>query len=737
MQNINQGWKFQKLPQMDIRELSTVPEMSGTETETVDLPHTWYQDGAAYKGTVLYQKKLVIEAAENQRVFLHFGAADRFCKVFVNGRFVGQHKGGYSAFAFDISAACRPMAENEIAVLLDNRSFNEISPLAGDFTVFGGLYRDVTLCITEKSCFDRTFYGTEGVILQASVQDGQGKVLLENHTLGCENARVSYRISNAAGETVLEQEEPLRERAELTVPSPAYWDGQKAPALYTLQETLQVDGKKVDEVCIRFGLKRVSLDPEKGFFLNGRQMKIHGVAKHQDFGGVFNATGEAQLQQDLQAILEIGANGVRLSHYQHPQRMYDLCDETGLVVWAEIPMLKFLDDEALFANAESQLKELLYQNMHHPSICFWGIQNEIAMFGESEAMYTRMQQLGELVRRMDPTRLSACANLFCVDNASKLNTHTQAVGYNIYFGWYYGQMADNAAFVDKFHHDNPGIPLGITEYGVDCNLAYHAWEPKVRDYSEEFQALYHETVYPIFRDRDYIWGTFVWNMFDFSSEIRDEGGVRYANCKGLVTYDRKIKKDAFYYYKAQWSAEPFVKIAESRFVHREKNTMTVKVYSNAAHVSLLVHGKQYEADGENGIFRFDDIALQPGENRMVATAGALRDEAVFCGVAEKDESYIYVDKNPGINVKNWFVDAVEEEKMFPTGMFSIRDACNTLVESDEAMAAVEAFSPKLAEQMRDRRGMMPLERILNYMKNEFSEEDCKRLNAALTKVKKK
>lgn len=737
MQNINLGWKFKKLPKMDINTMSAVTGIEENGFETVDLPHTWYRDGAGYQGTVLYKKNVRIETDSSKRVFLHFGAADRFCKVFVNGQYVGEHKGGYSAFAFDITNQCRWMADNEIVVLLDNRSFNQISPLAGDFTVFGGLYRDVTLYITEKSCFDRTFYGTNGVIVRAVVAEKMGKIVVENHTILCENAQIAYTVKNAAGEVVLEQTQPLKSKVELTVPHPALWCGKKAPVMYTLQAALLVDGKKTDETEVRFGFRTISVDAQQGFFLNGEHMKIQGVAKHQDFGGVFCATTEEHLRKDLQDILEIGANSVRLSHYQHPQRMYELCDEAGLVVWAEIPMLKFLDDEALFENACSQMKELIYQNMHHPSICFWGIQNEIAMFGESQAMYDRMQELGALVQRMDDTRISACANLFCVKNDSALNTHTQAVGYNIYFGWYYGNMADNADFVDKFHQDNPNIPLGITEYGVDCNLAYHAYAPKVRDYSEEFQALYHETVYPIFREREYIWGTYVWNMFDFSSEIRDEGGVQYKNCKGLVTYDRKIKKDAFYYYKAQWSDEPFVKIAESRFVNREREKITVKVYSNQPSVSITVNGASYTVDSNTGVFCFENVRLQPGENKIIASAGAWTDQVTFLGVSEKDESYIFVDQNPGINVKNWFIDAVEEEKMFPTGMFSIREACNTIVECEEAIAVVEKFSKKLAEQMKERRGMMPLERILNYMKNEFSEDDCKRLNAALTKVKKR
>ena len=736
MQQINLNWKFKKLPQHNIQEMKSVDGICLDDAISVELPHTWYQDGNGYQGTVIYQKTLELTYTNHQRVFLNFQAADRFCKVFVNQQYVGEHKGGYSAFSFDITQNCKSGQQNVISVLLDNRSFDHISPLAGDFTIFGGLYRDVFIIMTDQTCFDRSYYGTSGVIVRADVVENQGRIFVENHLLGGEGTQISYQIWSPNGQMVLEHTIEAQASTQLFLNNPVLWDGLNNPAMYTLQAVLLAQGRQVDEVKMPFGFKKIALDAEKGFFLNGRHVKIQGVAKHQDYAEVFCATGSSHWEQDMHNILEVGANSVRLSHYQHPQEMYDLCDKNGLIVWAEIPMLKFLDEERLFDNACNQLKELILQNVQHPSICFWGIQNEIAMFGESTAMYEKMQALAELVKELDPTRLSACANLFCVKNESPLNTHTQAVGYNIYFGWYYGNMEDNADFVEQFHRDNPHIPLGITEYGVDCNVSYHTTIPKVRDYSEEFQALYHETVYPIFAQRDYIWGTYIWNLCDFSSEIRDEGGVKYKNCKGIMTYDRKIKKDAFYYYKAQWFKKPFVKIAESRFVNRDQWQTTVKVYSNCEQVELTVAGRTYQQTSKNGIFIFEEIQLIQGENVVVARAGKCVDQATFQGVLQPDEHYIYVDQNPGINVKNWFIDAVEEEKVFPTGRFSIRDACNTIVENEQAIEAVAQFSPKLAEQMKERRGMMPLERILNYMKKDFSEEDCKRLNTSLTKIKK-
>lgn len=741
VRNINIGWEFQKLPQEDISKVRKIDEVSWQEDlfAMVDLPHTWYEDGNSYKGTVVYRKKVWLDCTKTQRIFLNFLAADRWCRVYVNGCFAGEHKGGYSAFTFEITKYCERNGENEVAVLLDNRSFDEISPLAGDFTVFGGLYRDVNVIITEACCFDRTYYGTGGVILRSFLaEDGSGKVMVESHLLGDDTigtAEICYKVYGPDGQLAAEKRTEGGKEEFLSVSAPELWDGKKNPALYHLLGELWVRGETVDTVDITFGFRSISIDGERGFFLNGNHVKIHGVAKHQDYGKVFHATCLSHWTKDMSDILEIGANGVRLSHYQHPQQMYGMCDENGIVVWAEIPMLGLMEKKEVFDNAESQMKELIFQNLHHPSICFWGIQNEIAMFGENDFMYEKMEEMNRLVKSLDSTRISGCANLYTVKNDSKLNRITDAVGYNIYYGWYYGEMEDNLSFVENFHKDNPDIPLGITEYGVDCNPAFHSETPKIKDYTEDYQALYHETVYPIFRSRDYIWGTFIWNLYDFSSEIRREGGISYRNTKGIITMDRKDKKDAFYYYKAQWSKEPFVKIAQERFVNRTSPAV-IKVYSNQENVTLTAGGRTYEMCSRDGVFRFKGIVLEMGRNVIRAVSGSYTDEVIFNGVDVQDSSYIYTDPNPGVNVKNWFTDMVEEERMFPKGRMSIRESTDTLVESEEAMKVIEEFSEKLADQMRTRKGSLTLERVLYYMKNDFSDEMCKELNRRLTEVEK-
>lgn len=741
MENINAGWEFQKLPEVTINEIHKNPffPTDRNKFEQIALPHTWYKDGESYKGTALYKKRLLLSCGSEKKVFLNFEAAERWCEVFVNRHYAGGHKGGYSAFTLDITEYCDVDGYNDIYVFVCNRSWDEISPLTGDFTVFGGLYRNVNLMVTEKICFDRTYFGTSGVIARADLNsDGDGVIQTETHVLCMDETLVKqvYQVFAPDNQLVFSCEMPWKETFEFSIENPVRWEVLGTKALYRLHTELWSDGKMMDSLDISFGFRRVFVDPEKGFFLNGNHLKINGVAKHQDYGGVFHATGMEQWSQDIGDILDIGANSVRLSHYQHPQAMYQLCDELGLIVWAEIPMLKMTEHTALFENACLQLKELILQNMHHPCICFWGIQNEIAMFGEHEWMYEKLEKMNELVKKLDPARISACANLFCVENSSPLNRITAAVGYNIYFGWYYGEMKDNREFVDQFHRDNPDLALGITEYGVDCNPAFHSECPKVKDYSEEFQALYHETVYPVFRERDYIWGTYVWNLYDFSSEIREEGGVKYKNGKGLISYDRNIKKDAFYYYKAQWSAVPFVKIGESRFVNRTNPEITIKVYSNQKEVSLYVNGETHTRYSENGIFLFHNIGLKHGDNNVKAISGDCMDEAVFRRGEQPDSSYVFVDPNPGLNVKNWFLDEVEEALMFPEGRFSIRESCAALLENDEAMTVIREFSPELAKAMKERQSFMPLERILSYMKKEISEEQCKTLNQRLTEIEK-
>ncbi|MBQ2071983.1 MAG: beta-galactosidase, partial [Oscillospiraceae bacterium] len=695
--SLNAGWQFIKLPR-------GIPvERENLDWETVSLPHTWYREEDPYHGLVLYRREIGVGKAW-KKAFLEFEGADQRCRVFVNGKEIGEHNGAYARFRFPVPEAALKSGELRIEALLDNRVSADVSPNFGDFTIFGGLYRNVNLLVTSEDHFDYCYYGTDGVIARAAVQDdGSGLLALEPHV--CterEDACIVYTLTGPEGELAAESTAPAKESVSLRVPEPKLWNGKKAPELYTLRAELQIDGETADEAEIRVGFRTVSMSPDDGLRLNGEHIKLCGVAKHQDRAGVFSAVSREQIDEDFALIREIGANAIRLSHYQHPQHTYDRCDEDGLLCWAEVPMLKMTENGALYANIEQQLIELVLQNIHHPSIFCWGIQNEIGMFRDAPFMHEECRVLTALAKRLDPNRLVTAANLYNVKPASQLNAITDMVGYNLYFGWYYGEMPDYSKYLDNYHAQRPEMPLGISEYGVDCNVKLHSETPRVKDYSEEFQALWHETVYPVLQSKDYLWGSFIWNMFDFSSDRRSEGGVKYINGKGLVSHDRTLRKDAFYYYKAKWSAEPFVHLCARRFVKRCRETVDVKVYTNQNAVTLFVNGAEREtlSNNGNGTVLFRDVALEPGENRLKAVSGELADSLIFERVEIAEESYRLPEETSG-PVRNWFLsddDTVKE------GYYSIMDTAEDVLSG--ARSVLVRFVPSLVEVLD--RDMIPL-----------------------------
>ena len=729
--DFNLGWRFGKL------EAGRPDPALPFTGEEISLPHTWYADGDYYRGEALYQKGFSFSPEEGRRVFLRFDGVDNHCEAWLNGIFLGEHRGGYTAFALELTDALR-QGENLLSVFVSNAKDDTISPLSGDFTIFGGIYRKVELLVTEKTCFDPLFFGTDGVLWRSRVEEGDGLVEVDAKLSGpaTDGMRLRYTFSES-GTVVAEGEGRPGEKIALRVSRPRLWNGRKAPVLYEARAELYKDEALLDAVHTRLGFRSFSVDAEKGFFLNGTHMKLHGVAKHQDTAEVFSATSQTHWRRDMELIGELGANTVRLSHYPHAQEVYDLCDEMGLVVWAEIPLLKLTLNDALLENVRQQLTEMIYQNLHHPSICFWGIQNEIAIFGEKPWMTERMRTLNDLAHELDPDRLTTSANLNSVLPESSLNRMTDIQAYNVYYGWYYGQMADHAAFLDEFHRVNPDVPLGISEYGVDCNAAYHSEQPRVNDYTEEFQCLYHETVYPYMKERDFVWGSYIWNMFDFVSAIRNAGGVRARNIKGLVTHDRQTKKDSFYYYKAQWSEVPFIHIAEKRFARRTGESMTVKVYSNLPELTLRCGELVLRAASDSGVFRFENVPLSGNGSVVAVSGGGCEDRAVFTRVAQPEESYIFVDRDPGLNVRNWFVDEAEEARLFPEDAYSLRNKMEDLVASPAAMAVIKKLTPALWTMMQDTILSFTLEQTIQHERPDIPEETIKKLNLELNQIPRK
>lgn len=725
--SLNDSWLFRRLPDCRLDSASVFSPES-FPAETVTLPHTWYADDDQYKGLCVYEKE--IPRPEGEQLFLSFDAADQSCAVYVNGILCGTHQGGYSRFRLPIPEKALN-DELHIQVFVENIDNEDICPSFGDFTVFGGLYRGADLLVCGSNHFDLCFYGTDGLILRASL-DGQndGLLSLEPHAVCPDGAKIRYAVSDEAGQTVCRGEGAANETLELTVTKPRLWDGRGSAGLYTVKAELLVGGAVEDTVELRTGFRRVEVTPDRGLLLNGRPYQLRGVARHQDFAGVFCAVSEEHIRRDFALIEEIGANAVRLSHYQHPQAAYERCDELGLLAWAEVPMLKMTESEALMENTAQQLRELILQNIHHPSIFCWGIQNEIAMFKDAPYMHENCRKLNAIVKELDPGRASAAANLYPLKAKSQLNTITDMIGYNVYFGWYYGDMGDYGAYLDRMHASLPALPFGISEYGVDANLALHSSKPHVKDYSEEYQALWHETVYPQIESRPWLWGSFVWNMFDFHSARRNEGGQRLLNAKGLISHDRSIRKDAFYYYKARWSDEPFVHLCGRRYAERARECIDVKVYTNRPEVTLTVNGETRTAAAQNGTAVFEGIMLAPGENRLTAVSGKYEDAIVLTRVEREPDSYRLPDDGGGA-VRNWFL---AEDSMKKEGFFSLEDTANDLLDNPRTREIIKRYVPELFRVMTEK-NVIPLGLTLkSILSRDADGLDKKALNAELNEV---
>lgn len=489
-----------------------------------------------------------------------------------------------------------------------------------------------------------------------------------------------------------------------TLPEAHLWEGRKNPALYTAVVSLVKDGEVLDERVTEFGIRTVAVDKD-GFMLNGKRYPLRGVCRHQDRQDKGWAISMKEHEEDAALIYEVGANTVRLAHYQQDERFYSLCDRLGIVVWAEIPYISAHLENG-DANAESQLRELVVQNFNHPSIAVWGLSNEITIGGEKPEIIALHKRLNDIAHSLDPTRLTTVANVTMLDPASELTGITDTMSYNHYFGWYMGTVDDNAKWFDDFRAKYPDRPVGISEYGCEAVLTLHSADPKQGDYSEEYQAYYHENLLKIIEERPYLWATHLWNMFDFAVDGRNEGGVSGRNNKGLVTYDRKTKKDSFYLYKAAWSDEPFVHITSKRYVKRAEKNIKVKVYSNQKKVALFVNGKKLAESEGSRVFEFDVPLRLVGATRVEAVAGDCRDSAEFVRVLKPCKDYSLPPEST--EVVNWFEkDGVRYEFEYPEGRFSVKDKIGDIIATEEGEALIMRLAEKAVEEMKARGRELP------------------------------
>lgn len=623
------------------------------DAEIIQLPHTWNaedgQDGGNdyYRGKCRYTKQFKKPEfdPEKEKVFLEFCGVSASAEVKVNGILAGQHEGGYSTFRMEITELLKE--DNILSVDVDNSVNNRVYPQKADFTFYGGIYRDVSLIITSDVHFDLMYYGGDGLKVTAVRQEENAEVHVETF-VNMEDPDIQIFIKDADGNVVVKGS---GREVFLKIPKVHLWDGLEDPYLYTAEAVLYRDGEAVDAVEHCFGVREFYVDPEKGFFLNGRSYPLRGVARHQDWKGIGTALERKHHDRDMDLIREIGANTIRLSHYQHDQYFYDLCDRYGMIVWAEIPYIsEHLEDGE--ANTIRQMKELIVQNYHHPSIVVWGLSNEITISTKNKkAMLENHRKLNDLAHEMDPGRLTTLACYAMCTPFHPVAHISDIVSWNLYLGWYVPGFRLNDLWMDFFHWKYPKRCLGYAEYGAEGMPNLHSSHPKRGDHTEEYQAIYHEYMLECFKRHPFLWATHVWNMFDFAADARDQGGEPGMNHKGLVTFDRQIKKDSFYLYKANWNTkDPFVHICGSRYVERPEVQTEIKIYSNQKKVSLYQDGMLLETKEGEHIFRFD-VWLRDTETRFEAVSGDVRDEAVFKKVDQPNPAYRLEKKRK--KSKNW------------------------------------------------------------------------------------
>ena len=736
--SLNEGWQFSKDCAATAHNDSVV---------SVNLPHTWNatdgQDGGNdyFRGSCLYTKKLVkAELPEADQYYLEIQGANSSADVYVNGEHKAHHDGGYSTWRVNLTDAMGE--ECELAIVVDNSPNETVYPQMADFTFYGGLYRNVNLIAVNNTHFDLDYYGGPGIKVTPDVS---GNVEVEVFvTDKQEGDEVLYTVTDKEGNVVAEAQS-ADNLVNLHIENVHLWHGRRDPYLYTANAAIVRGGEVIDDVSARFGVRSFKVDPENGFILNGEEYPLRGVSRHQDRLGIGNALLPEHHEEDIDLICEVGATTIRLAHYQHDQYFYDLCDERGLVIWAEIPYISQHMPTAR-ENTISQMTELITQNYNHASIVVWGLSNEITMKGDKDPdLLENHRILNDLCHSMDKTRPTTIAAVSPCPMDSPYIQIPDLVSYNHYFGWYGGETDMNGPWFDKFHQMHPNIPIGCSEYGCEA-LNWHTSNPMQGDYTEEYQAYYHEELIKQLFSRKFMWATHVWNMFDFGADARCEGGENGQNHKGLMTFDRKYKKDAFFAYKAWLTTDPFVHIAGKRYVDRVEDVTKITVYSNLPEVELFANGVSLGKKSAEDHFFYFDVA-NVGETELEAVAGECRDSSKIRKVETFNEEYRLKEKNA---ILNWF------DVNMPEGRFSLNDKMGDILSTFRGkmvfLGLLRKYMPKKGKGKKamggfemDKGAMMAmlgsftvlrLTGMIGMVGINLTKEDLLALNAKLNKIRK-
>ena len=738
--NFNSKWAFTKMT-------DDMPTEISSRWNFVNLPHSWNaidgQDGDNdyYRGLGYYAKYVEkSELPEADRYYLEIKGANSSADVYLDGEKLAHHDGGYSTWRVDLTDSLK--AKSLLVIVVDNSPSETVYPQMADFTFYGGIYRDVNIVCVSDSHFDLDYYGGKGIAVTPEIVGTSAETEIECFVTNLkETQKIRYTIKDKQGNVVAETVS-ADTKVKLTIDNVNLWQGRKNPYLYTAQAELTEDGIVLDNVSVRFGCRTFEIDPDRGFILNGEEYPLRGVSRHQDRWGKGNALSKEDHEEDMKLIAEMGANTIRLAHYQHDEYFYDLCDEYGMVIWAEIPYISKHMPKGR-ENTISQMKELIIQNYNHPSIVVWGLPNEIGIGGSDEDLLENHRILNDMCHEMDKTRLTTLAAVSMCSIDDPYLQIPDVVSYNHYFGWYGGETAMNGPWFDNFHAKHPNIPIGCSEYGCEA-LDWHTSDPRQGDYTEEYQANYHEELIKQFFTRKYLWATHVWNMFDFGADARNEGGENGQNHKGLVTMDRKYKKDSFYAYKAWLSDEPFVHICSKRYIDRVEDVAKVTVYSNQPEVELFANGVSLgKKTADDHFFRFE--VPNVGTTTLKAVAGDCTDESTINKVDVFNEKYRLKEKGA---ILNWFdIDA-------PDGYLSLNDKMSDVLKTPEGQAIfkgmmskmqgsdgkVEAMGFELSGDMMAMMGGFTVLRLFTLMGGmmdvKFTKEQLLGINAQLNQIKK-
>ena len=741
--SLNAGWSFAK-------DVTAVPTVIPAEWEQVTVPHCWNaqdgQDGGNdyFRGPCCYIRPIKkSDLPQADRYYVEINGANSSATLYINGTEKVTHHGGYSTWRVDITDELAE--DNLLALIVDNSPNDFVYPQVADFTFYGGLYRNVNLICVNNTHFDLDYFGGKGLMITPKVegQDATVEVEVFVKNLG-EGKTLRYTIYDKE-ENVVATLDSTETKASLTIPGVHLWHGRRDPYLYCCEVEIVEGDEVLDNVCSRFGCRTFQIDPARGFILNGEEYPLRGVSRHQDRWGIGNALLPEHHTEDIDLICEVGCTTIRLAHYQHDQFFYDLCDERGLVIWAEIPYISQHMPGGR-ENTITQMKELVTQNYNHPCIVVWGLSNEITMKGaEDPDLLENHRILNDLVHQMDKTRLTTMACVSMLKMTAEIVQIPDVVSYNHYFGWYGGDTTMNGPWFDRFHEMFPNIPIGCSEYGCEA-LNWHTSNPQQGDYTEEYQAFYHEELIKQLFTRPYMWATHVWNMFDFGADARAEGGENGQNHKGLMTFDRKYKKDAFFAYKAWLSDDPFVHLCGKRYIDRVEAVTRVTVYSNLPEVELFANGVSLgKKEAPDHFFYFD--VPNVGETKLEAVAGECRDESTIRKVEEENPDYRLQEEG---SIINWF------EISMPAGRLSINNKLSDIMTTFRGKLVLAGLFSKLMKGMRGKDGkakaagfevtpemmqmlgsftILRLAGMIGMVNVKLTKEDLLKLNRKLNRIK--